>query len=176
MTFQPIPRGPFGTFERRHTSPGLFEFTSGNRDKKYDAYPQALLSETDCRHALHKKAHHSVIKTGDERIVLHANTLAAYDSGAEDRWAVDKVTIRPYDEYAQDGTWWSKWKSEGEGDEAVFVSIIDGHSGHHVADLVERALHACIAWAMARDAAAIRGDDEAVMRAMRDAYVRAVSY
>lgn len=184
MSFSKIPRN--GSQERRNIAPGLFEFLSSPHNGPHGSYPNALLCELDCRRTLTaqaKVAHHTHDK---KEVRVDWNTLAAYATGAEDRVVVDKAYIKAQQaeqagqrnkegpeeqgEQEQAGTWWSKWTGkEGEGEEMLLTSAIDGHGGGHVADLAQKVLHPCIAWAISHDPAAVKGNDAAIMRAISEA-------
>lgn len=178
MSFKKIPRN--GSQERRNLSPGLFEFLSSRHTGPHCTYPNALLCELDCRRTLTAQAkvvHHT---HGDKEIRVDSNTLAAYDTGAEDRMVVDKAYIKTQSqdgdaadqEDVPKGTWWSRWAGkEGQGEEMSLMSVIDGHGGGHLADLAQMVLHSCIVWAISQDPEAVKGEDEAVMRAISDACV-----
>lgn len=146
--------------------------------------------------SLPEKAEHHTI--AERRVKVVSNSVLAVGA-REDRMRQDKVHIRDMDEVESKGTWRGEWKGDeaaeqgasetddkkitktDEGQYALTLSMIDGHGGAHVADLVHKGLHACIAWAMCSDPgavrgndsdpAAVRGDDEALLKAIRQACV-----
>jgi hypothetical protein len=51
----------------------------------------------------------------------------------------------------------------------LFFTVIDGHMGAQVCDLLEVAANACMAWAIGNDPKAAAGDEEAIKQALSDA-------
>lgn len=168
--YKKIPRcvsGPI-QYERRNISPGLFEFLDGPHDGKHIAYINALQPEAYCRRLLHDNAVRKYYQSPSHQVKLDINAVGSDGMIGEDRVAHDAVPIRTMDKVPKEGSWWSKWL-QGEGEQAMMFSVIDGHGGAHVAELAQRGLHACIAWALCNDPAAVRGDAQAILKAIRQA-------
>jgi hypothetical protein len=164
--YRQIPRGTAIPDERRDISPGLYEFIEGPHDGVHTRYINALQSETYCQKLLHDNAAVKHYALPGTKVKLDINAVGSDGANGEDRVRHDNVPIRSIVPKA--GSWWSKWDN-GPGEEALMMSIIDGHGGAHVAELAQQGLHACITWAMCNDPAAVDGDDEAILRAIRQA-------
>ena len=190
----PTPRAGYKTLprmlgfdgHRRTVSPGIYELTrdSGLMGGHVPAsYINVLQSDAHCHKVLAGKQETRRIELDTQGIKIDIGNVPGNDGDGEDRLAIDKVDMdlvkEKKKEMAQGGTWWGKWhdivhaeseKGKG-GDEMVLMSMFDGHGGAHVADLMTKTMHACVAWGIANDPHAAAGQEDAIIRVLRNTYV-----
>lgn len=177
--FQTIPRLTGFDGHRRDLAPGLYEFTRDTKltgDKGVISYVNALQSSAHCEKLLTSKQERHLLKTQGGGVKVDIGNCPANGELGEDRFSMDVVDMKAVKEkLSNEGTWWGHWHDlvqAGSGkDDILMLSMFDGHVGAHVADIMQKTLHACIAWAIANDPQAAAGEKEAILRIMSKTYV-----
>lgn len=179
-TYRPVPRMVIYPAIRRTVSPGVFEFarfTDTAAARPPIRCLNALQPVEDCEKLLKQNDKTGNIQT-KHGVVSHSSSyVSAYAGRGEDRMAVDAISYEALAQAMKEGTdkgrtWWGQWgdlkKAEGDKD-LLFFTVIDGHGGAQVCDLLEVAANACIGWAIGNSPEAMAGDETAMVKALNDA-------
>jgi hypothetical protein len=176
--YKTIPRLTGFDGHRRVLAPGLFEYTRDTKltgDKGVVSHINALQSEAHCHALLTAKQERRMLQA-DQGVKIDIGNVPGNDGPGEDRFSIDVVDMEAVkDKIGEQGTWWGHWHhlvNAGSGaDDMLMLSMFDGHVGAHVANLMQKTLHACIAWGIVNDAQAAAGHEEAILRVLSDTYV-----
>jgi hypothetical protein len=142
-------------------------------------FVNALQSDEHCHKVLTGRQESRRLDMQGQGVKIDTGNVPGNDGPGEDRLVIDHIDMAlvKASKNQMDGeTWWAKWHdivhATGERtDEVVMFTMLDGHSGTGMVDLMQKSLHACIAWAIANDADAAKGDKEAILRVLGDTYV-----
>lgn len=121
--------------------------------------------------------HLCIAVQGGEKVICETSYVTAYQGRGEDRVSTSGVSRAKLVEAGNCGhrpgqTWWGQWRgleSDSGDKDLLFFTIIDGHGGAQICDLMEVAANACIGWAIANCPGAVKGEEGAMKKALSDA-------